>query len=79
MVRCMLQSSPEIKAFMADNGLKDVAALETYFEGRVLGLARQAGRNYIVWQVAALLTLMQQLKGVLWERQNCKQQAHHMQ
>lgn len=28
-----------------------MADLETYFEGRVLGLARQAGRKYIVWQV----------------------------
>lgn len=47
----LLQSSPEIKAFMDQQGLTSVADLETYFEGRVLGLARQAGRNYIVWQV----------------------------
>ena len=46
-----LQSSPEIRAFMAQQGLETVADLETYFEGRVLGLARQAGRKYIVWQV----------------------------
>ena len=50
----LLQSSPEIKAFMAENGLKSVSELETYFEGRVLGLARQAGRNYIVWQVSVI-------------------------
>lgn len=49
-----LQSSPEIRAFMAENGLKSVSELETYFEGRVLGLARQAGRNYIVWQVSVV-------------------------
>ena len=36
---------------MAQQGLESVADLETYFEGRVLGLARQAGRKYIVWQV----------------------------
>lgn len=53
--RCPLQSSPEIKAFMAQQGLTSVADLETYFEGRVLGLAKQAGRNYIVWQVIHLL------------------------
>ncbi len=47
----LLQSSPEIKAFMAQQGFTTIAELETYFEGRVLGLARQAGRNYIVWQV----------------------------
>ena len=39
---------------MAENGLKSVSELETYFEGRVLGLARQAGRNYIVWQVSVI-------------------------
>ena len=50
----LLQSSPEIRAFMAENGLKSVSELETYFEGRVLGLARQAGRNYIVWQVGMI-------------------------
>ena len=50
----LLQGSPEIKAFMAQQGLASVAELETYFEGRVLGLARQAGRNYIVWQVNML-------------------------
>ena len=50
----LLQSSPEIRAFMAENGLKSVSELETYFEGRVLGLARQAGRNYIVWQVSVI-------------------------
>ena len=50
----LLQSSPEIRAFMAENGLKSVSELETYFEGRVLGLARQAGRNYIVWQVCSI-------------------------
>ena len=37
---------------MAQQGLESVADLETYFEGRVLDLARQAGRNYIVWQVS---------------------------
>lgn len=36
---------------MAQQGLESVADLETYFEGRVLALARQAGRKYIVWQV----------------------------
>ena len=57
--RCLvLQSSPEIKAFMAQQGLTSVAELETYFEGRVLGLARQAGRNYIVWQVRCSYSLM---------------------
>ena len=53
----LLQSSPEIKAFMAENGLKSVSELETYFEGRVLGLARQVGRNYIVWQVRMIRLL----------------------
>ena len=41
---------------MAQNGLKSISDLETYFEGRVLGLAKQAGRNYIVWQVSLLAT-----------------------
>ena len=35
---------------MKRTGLKDVTALEAYFEERVLGLASAAGRSYIIWQ-----------------------------
>ena len=46
----VLQGSAQVQAFMNRTGLKDVAALEAYFEERVLGLASAAGRSYIIWQ-----------------------------
>ena len=33
-----------------DPVIKDMTALEEYFERRVLDLAEAAGRSYIVWQ-----------------------------
>ena len=48
---CHVQTSPEIKAWMAKAGLGSVFDLEAYFEQRVLALAKAAGRSYIVWQV----------------------------
>ena len=46
-----VQSNPEIRAWMAQQGLDSIKALEAHFERRVLALAAAAGRSYIVWQV----------------------------
>lgn len=48
----LVQSSPEIRAWMSQNGVKSISELEQYFEARVLALARAAGRSYIVWQAS---------------------------
>ena len=45
------QSNPEVRSWMAETGLETAAAVEEYFENRVLALAAAAGRSYIVWQV----------------------------
>lgn len=51
-ISVMVQSSPEIKAWMTQNGVKSIPELEQYFEAHVLALARAAGRSYIVWQAS---------------------------
>ncbi len=44
------QGNPDIRRWMAENGVGDIRALLDMFEGRVLDLAAAAGRAYIVWQ-----------------------------
>ena len=47
---------------MKSNGLESLSQLEGYFEERVLDLAAQAGRSYIVWQVSSALATLSALQ-----------------
>ena len=47
-----LQSNPEVQDWMKASHIASTAALEGYFEARVLKLASLAGRSYIVWQAS---------------------------
>ncbi|KAK9836128.1 hypothetical protein WJX81_003786 [Elliptochloris bilobata] len=44
------ESNPAIKQWMAQHNMRNVRALLSMFEERVLSLAATAGRSYIVWQ-----------------------------
>ncbi len=48
--RAGAQGNPDIRRWMAENGVGDIRALLDMFEGRVLDLAAAAGRATIVWQ-----------------------------
>ncbi len=50
------QGNPDIRRWMAENGVGDIRALLDMFEGRVLDLAAAAGRAYIVWQARPIST-----------------------
>jgi hypothetical protein len=63
----LVQSSPEIRAWMREHDVSSIAGLETYFEERVLALASAAGRSYIIWQVGhvSLLPVMKNFSSTL--------------
>ncbi len=67
----LVQSSPEIKAWMREHDVTSISGLETYFEERVLALASAAGRSYIVWQVRKSPCLQQTAALLPAERTPC--------
>eukprot|EP00891_Asterochloris_glomerata_P006265 jgi/Astpho2/6265/e_gw1.00088.42.1_t len=46
------ESNPEVQDWMKASHIASMAALEGYFEARVVKLASLAGRSYIVWQAS---------------------------
>jgi hexosaminidase len=43
------QANPKIQAFMQKNGLKDTAALQTYFSQQLIGILRKHGKRMMGW------------------------------